>query len=114
MIDIYRAGEKLCRVRVADSFISRLKGLMFKKGLPPDEGLLIRYASWSRSRGVHGFFMRFPIDLIFIDGNKKVVEKAKLHPWRLYTPVSNCSWVLELNEGFSKEKKLKVGDQLTF
>ncbi len=114
MIDIYRAGERLCRARVADNFISRARGLMFKKSLPPDEGLLIRYAPWSRSRSVHGFFMRFPIDLIFIDENKMIVEKAKLTPWGLYKPAAECSWVLELNEDSSEREKLMVGDQLAF
>jgi uncharacterized membrane protein (UPF0127 family) len=58
--------------------------------------------------------MRFPIDLIFIDKGKKIVELANLKPWRLYTPENRCKWVLEVKEGFVKKKRLKKDDKISF
>jgi uncharacterized membrane protein (UPF0127 family) len=114
MIEILRDKERLCSVRVADTFISRLMGLMFKKRLPDDEGLLIEYSSHFGSKSIHGFFMRFSLDLIFINGSKQVVELASLKPWRFFSPKVDCKWVLEVNKGFIKDKKIKVSDLLSF
>lgn len=114
MIDIYFGDARICNAVPADSFISRLRGLMFKKCLEKDKGLLIEYSKRLRSRSVHGFFMRFPLDLIFIDDDKRIVELASLRPWKIYNPRADCRWVLEVNEGFTREKGLKIGDTLAF
>ncbi len=58
--------------------------------------------------------MRFPIDLIFIDKDLKVVDITTLNPWRLYIPKTNCKWVLEVNQGIAREKDVKIGDKLDF
>ncbi len=58
--------------------------------------------------------MRFPIDLIFIDKDKKIVDLAVLRPWSMHNPKLDCRWVLEVNEGFVLEKGLKIGDTLDF
>ncbi|MFQ6137037.1 MAG: DUF192 domain-containing protein [Candidatus Hydrothermarchaeales archaeon] len=104
----------ICTCSVADAFFSRLKGLMFKSSLPRDEGLLIEFSPLSRSRSIHGFFMRFPIDLIFINEDLKVVEIETLYPWRYYSPRKGCKWVLEVNKGVAKEKEIEIGDELEF
>jgi uncharacterized membrane protein (UPF0127 family) len=114
MIEIKRDNELLCRAKVAHNLFSRALGLMLKKTLPHNEGLLIEYSRYLSSRGVHGFFMRFPIDLAFINQEKHVVEIANLQPWRIYNPTKDCQWVLELNEGFLNEKDIRIGDVLDF
>ncbi|HDH28193.1 MAG TPA: DUF192 domain-containing protein [Euryarchaeota archaeon] len=114
MIDLFRDGTRLCTAGVADTFFSRFRGLMLKPGLALDEGLLIEYSPHLGSKSVHGFFMRFPLDLVFIDSDKRVVEIALLRPWRIYNPRVDCRWVLELNAGFAERHGLKVGDVLSF
>ncbi|MFQ5800991.1 MAG: DUF192 domain-containing protein, partial [Candidatus Hydrothermarchaeales archaeon] len=114
MIEILRDQEKLCEARVANGFFSRLFGLMFKKELPTDEGLLIEYSPYFGSKAVHGFFMRFPLDLIFLSKDKKVVDTAHLKPWSIYNPKKECRWVLEVEEGFVGRKGIKKGDVLSF
>lgn len=115
MISLKRGVEVICQVRIADSFFSRLKGLMFKYELPRDEGLLIEYSTRFGSRGVHGFFMRFSLDLIFMEGNGRVVEIGHLPKWGYYNPRGGgIVYVLEVNTGFAIEKGLQKGDLLSW
>lgn len=110
---IKKEGKEICRVKVAESFVERAIGLMFKKELREKEGLLIRFSEKIKSRSLHGFFMRFSIVLIFLDDDFKIVEIAKLKPWRIYSAKSkSCKYVLEVNEGFVKENGIKKGDTL--
>lgn len=114
MIEISRGKKRLCTAGVANNFFSRFRGLMLRSGLAEDEGLLIEYSRHLGSKSVHGFFMRFALDLVFIDRDKRVVEIAPLRPWRIHNPKADCRWVLELNFGFSEKRGLKVGDVLSF
>lgn len=104
----------ICVAKEAKTFFSRAIGLMFKGNLEEDTGLLIKFSSLLTSRSMHSFFMRFPIDLIFIDSDMKVVDLATLKPWRIYNPKEQCTWVLEVNEGTIKRKGIEIGDQLEF
>jgi len=112
-----RNRETICHVNLAKTIISRGFGLMSKASMPKDEGLLIKFPSWIRFRrlkAVTGFFMRFPIDLVFMNKELKVVDITTLNPWRLYIPKTNCKWVLEVNQGIAKNRDLRVGDLLEF
>jgi uncharacterized membrane protein (UPF0127 family) len=114
MIEVLRDQERLCQAKLANSFFSRLRGLMLRKHLPKDEGLLIEFSEHLSSKGIHGFFMLFPLDLVFIGKDKRVVGVANLKPWRLHNPKEDCRWVLEVNEGFTEEKRIEKGDRLSF
>jgi len=87
-------------------------GLAFRKKLEQNKGLLIKFFLGSNS--VHSFFLRFPIDLIFISKDLRVVDLKTLKPWRAYSPKKQCEWVLEVNEGKIKEKSIGIGDVLEF
>ena len=68
------------KIRVAKSFLQRLRGLIGTQSLAPDEGLLIE-----RCNCIHTCFMRFPIDATFLDGHGAVVKTVKgIRPWRLF------------------------------
>jgi uncharacterized protein len=73
------SGRVVCeRCGVADSAWTRLRGLLGRKGLAPDEGILIRPAG-----SVHTMFMRFPIDVVFLDRDLRVLKVTRaLGPWR--------------------------------
>jgi uncharacterized membrane protein (UPF0127 family) len=113
-LHITKDGTVLWEARLADTFFTRLLGLMFRPSLPHDQGLLIEFSPHFRSRAVHGFFMRFPIDLVFIDDERKVTDMALLKPWSIYDPKAPCRWVLEVNAGEAKKKGIKIGDMLEF
>jgi uncharacterized membrane protein (UPF0127 family) len=72
-------GDVVCeRCVVADGMFTRMRGLLGRRYLPPDEGILLRPAS-----SVHTAFMRFPIDIVFVDRELVVLKVVPgLPPWR--------------------------------
>jgi len=85
-----------------------MRGLLGRKGLDSGEGLLLRPAS-----SVHTFFMRFPIDVVFLDRALVVLGIADgLDPWRAASR-KGAKAVLELPAGESSRCELTVGEQLT-
>lgn len=99
---------------VADTFFSRLRGTMFKKEL--HRGLILKLPS-ARSRSgsaIHMFFVRFPLDIIFADNNKKVVDTVSIDPWKTYTPKKPAKYVIEMKKGTIKESNTEIGDELDF
>jgi len=66
------------RAEVAETFAERARGLIGRSGLKDGTGMLIR-----RCNAIHTFFMRFPIDATFLDGEGKVVKVVRnISPWR--------------------------------
>ncbi len=93
-------------VAIADRFLLRLKGLMGINKIEDDEGLFIRPCN-----SIHTYFMKFNIDIIFIDENYKVVEVYKdLAPWKISRIVNNAKFVIEGKTG--SFTKIKKGDQI--
>ncbi|WP_457556297.1 DUF192 domain-containing protein [Candidatus Pyrohabitans sp.] len=103
------SGERVCRARLADTFVSRAIGLMFRADLPEGEGLLIKLPDYAKRGTIHSFFMRFPIDLFFIGAELQVLESTTLKPWRWYTPHNPCDYVLEVRAG---SVNLRPGDRV--
>jgi uncharacterized membrane protein (UPF0127 family) len=103
-------GRVVCeRCRVAASPSSRLRGLLGRKGLETGEGLLLRPAS-----SIHTWFMRFPIDAVFVDPDGTVVRIAgDLRPWRVAGRRGARS-VLELAAGECERRGLETGDRVIF
>jgi len=98
----------------ANSFVSRLLGLMFKEDL--QRGLILKLPK-SRSRkgsAIHMFFMRFPLDIVFIDSNKKVVDMISIEPWKTYTPLAPARYVIEMEKGTINKFNIEIGDELDF
>ena len=102
------SGEVLCeRCLVADTFWTRLRGLMGRNELTADEGLLIRPAG-----SVHTFFMRFAIDVVFVDRTGVVLKVvAALHPWR-FAGRRGARCVIELSAGEAEARGIRPGDEL--
>nr|WP_319373750.1 DUF192 domain-containing protein [uncultured Methanobacterium sp.] len=107
-------GTNLGNADVADSFFSRFKGLMLVKKL--ERALILKLPS-DRSRrasGIHMFFMRISLDVIFADSAMKVVDTVTLDPWTTYTPVAPARYVIELEKGKLAESNTQIGDELDF
>ncbi|MEX1227406.1 MAG: DUF192 domain-containing protein [Marinobacter sp.] len=93
---------------LADTFWTRLRGLLGRSGLEPGEGLLI-----SPCRDVHTCGMRFPIDIVFLDGTLTVIRlRAACTAWRFYSGGNECRHALELAAGAIAESELGVGERL--
>jgi len=81
------------KLYVADTWWSRLQGLQFRASLPVGSGLLL-----TPCPSVHMFWMRFPLDMVFLNSEGLVLEtRAGVRPWRLAIPrAKGVSAVLEL------------------
>ncbi len=96
------------RIAIADTFLSRLLGLMGKKQLDAGRGLLIRPSS-----GVHTFGMRFSIDVVALDKSLRVVRLwPNLRPFRLSGISFKIHSMLELPAGQIAQRQIGIGDQL--
>ncbi|MEW8978694.1 MAG: DUF192 domain-containing protein [Symbiobacterium sp.] len=95
------------RIRRADTFHLRLLGLMFRPHLEPGQGLWLEPCSQ-----VHTHFMRFPLDLLFLDPEGRVLRVLPhFPPWRISPRVAGARAVLELPAGAAGETR--PGDRLT-
>lgn len=110
------------KAAVADSNEERKKGLSDREEIPLDWGLLFvfdeekKQAIWMKN-------MKFAIDIIWIDKDKKIVDIAhsaapepgkKDNELRVYTPRSASKYVLEINAGIASLNNVQVGDTVEF
>ena len=103
-----KGTQLAAEVKVARSMWARFWGLMGRRSLPDDTGLFITPCS-----SVHTFFMRFAIDVIFLDRAGRVVKvAAAMKPWRTALGGSGAHSVLELNADTAQARGLEVGDSL--
>ena len=103
-----RRGEIVCsRCVVAQNPLRRLKGLLGRASLPHGEGLLLR-----PTPAVHTSFMRFPIDVVFLDDDFVVIDAVDaLRPWRA-AGRRGARAVLELAAGERIRRGVRPGDRL--
>jgi uncharacterized membrane protein (UPF0127 family) len=101
-------GSIVCeRCVLGDTALRRMKGLLGRRELPSDEGILLKPAS-----SVHMAFMRFPIDAVFLDRELRVIKiEPDLQPWRV-AGSRGAKAVLEIAAGEAGRRGLKVGDRL--
>jgi uncharacterized membrane protein (UPF0127 family) len=107
--ELHRAdGAVLCeRCVAADTPLARMRGLLGRKELPRGEGMLLRPAA-----SVHTAFMRFPIDVVFVDRNGRVLDIARsVRPWRA-AACKGAKAVVELAAGECSRRDIEVGDDL--
>jgi uncharacterized membrane protein (UPF0127 family) len=104
-----RTGAILAeRVGRADTFFARARGLLGRSALEPGEGLWI-----DRCSSIHMFFMRFPIDALFVDRETRVTRlAADLRPWRVAFGGSGACAVLEIEMGAIEASGTQIGDAL--
>jgi uncharacterized protein len=88
-------GMKIDGIYIADTFLKRLAGYMFRRK-PHHSAILIKPCN-----SIHTFFMRFDLDVLFIDENMKVIKEIKaLKPWRVVMPVKDAVAVIEKKSGY--------------
>src|SRR5215204_6485772 len=99
---------ELAGIAVADTRRTRMKGLLGRRSLESGEGLLLRPAG-----SVHTAFMRFAIDVVFLDRDMNVLHVApRLSPWRA-AMARGAKAVLELPAGECERRGIEPGIQLS-
>jgi uncharacterized protein len=108
-VELKTAGRTiLSKCYVATSFFSRLLGLMGRKELPADEAIL-----FPRCNSIHTFFMRFPIDVVFVSKDGEIIEvKESLPPWRMLVPRVEAAYVIEMKASSSRTLGITKGLRL--
>jgi len=98
------------RAERATSFLHRFKGLMGRRSLAVGEGMHILPCN-----SIHTFFMRIPIDVVFLNAQGVIVKKMPaLPPWRATSVYFQARSVLELPAGVLEASGTQEGDRLSF
>lgn len=103
-------GHIVCeRCRAPGNAMGRMRGLLGRSELPLGEGLLLR-----RAPAIHTFFMRFAIDVVFVDREFVVIGiESEVPPWRIVGR-RRASAVLELPAGEAVRRGIRPGERLAF
>ncbi|MBS3938170.1 MAG: DUF192 domain-containing protein [Peptococcaceae bacterium] len=109
MIYNYSRQAVVCQeVDIASTFLGRLCGLMFRTSIKATAGLLL-----TPCRAVHTCFMRFPVDVVFVDRHCRVVGiEMGIKPWRISKVYRTARYALEVPAGRVIASGTKVGDTL--
>jgi len=95
--------------RKAVTFFERLLGLMFRASIDKDEALIFHNVN-----SIHMLFMRFPIDVLYLDKDNKVLKvKHSLKPWRMSSCI-RAKATIELPAKKAGETATEPGDTLEF
>ena len=112
------SGQQL-EVEVMVEPADRAMGLMFRPSLPEDRGLLFVFDEVD----FHGIWMkncRFPIDILWLDEERRIVHVAeavppcKAEPCPVYNPLRKAAYVVEINAGQARREKAVVGATVGF
>jgi hypothetical protein len=96
--------------RLANTFWLRLRGLLGAMPLRQGEGLVL-----VGEKSIHTLFMGFPIDVVYVDKNCRVIRAdVNMVPYRIGPFVGRSAYVLEMPVGAITETNTSVGDQLNF
>ena len=110
-----KLNEKTYTFELALTHEEKAKGLMFRKKLSTNGGMLFVYGYATYLE----FYMKntlIPLDLAFIDAEKKIISIEDMKPFDETTVASpkKAMYVLEVNKGFFAKNGIKVGDSITF
>lgn len=94
-------------VEIADSLLGKARGLMFRRSIAEEYGLVFEFEA-ARSRSFHMLFVPFPIDVVWLVG-KKVTAVKRLRPW-IGLGRANADRAVELPAGAAAE--VEQGDQV--
>ena len=102
------ASAPFLEILIADSFLTRFAGLMFRKKMPVATGLLL-----APCNSVHMCFMQFAIDVVYLDKEYNIIKVVNnLKPWIGISLCSNAWAVVEMNAGEAERCGLQVGQRL--
>ncbi|MBT4540111.1 DUF192 domain-containing protein [Candidatus Woesearchaeota archaeon] len=99
--------------KLCNTFFSKAKGLMFSR--KKNFRNLIFVFDKEKKIGLHMWFVFFPIDVVLLDKDKRVVEiKGNLRPFRLFNSKNKAKYVLELYQDAIKKNSIELEDKIEF
>jgi hypothetical protein len=119
VIPLTLPSGKVLKTEVMVKDEDRAMGLMFRPSLPDDHGMLFIF----NDLDFHGIWMKnckFPIDILWLDEERKVVHVAESVPpckterCPVYQPLRRAAYVVEINAGQARREKAVVGSSISF
>jgi len=108
LVNKTRSVKLIENIELANTYWKRFIGLMGRKNLPEGAGMII-----IPNNSVHCFFMRIPIDVLFVDKNQQIVYiYPNMRPWRVSKIVGKAHYVVELPAHTAQKSGTIVGDLL--
>lgn len=108
-MNVYNSSKNIViatQVKVAKNFFTRTIGLLSRKSLSKEEGLVIKPCS-----SIHTFFMKFAIDVLFVNKKGQIVALYEnVKPWRILPLHFTSSYVIEFPAGTILDKNIDKGD----
>lgn len=102
-------------VRICRSAWSKGWGLMFKSENHVLQHALVFVFDNERTRGLHMFFVFYPIDVLFLDEKKHIVDmKQRFRPFTLYNSRREAKYVIELPQDSIRRSKTSLGDVVSW
>ena len=97
---------------ICQSLISRMRGVMFKLRL--SQAYVLEFSS-EQIIPLHMLFVFFPIDVLFLDKKRRVVEvKERFLPFTFYSPAEKAQYVVEIPAGSVKQSRIRLGDAVVW
>jgi uncharacterized membrane protein (UPF0127 family) len=102
------------RLKYCDTFLTQLRGLMFRARLLPDEGLVLVGTRDSRlDSSIHMFFVSFDLTVLWLNSDMKVVDKVLAKSWRpMYFSKQPARYVVEIHP--ERWGEFEIGDEVQF
>ena len=114
-----KIGNATVKAEIADTPLKEMRGLMFRKSLGANEGMIFTFGS----EDYYGFWMMntsIPLDMIWLNSNKQVVyiqkdaQPCTITSCPIYRPSAPGQYVLEVNAGFADAHNIKAGTKAQF
>lgn len=110
IVNVSRDQNLAVEAKVAGTFWTRLVGLLNRSEFGMGEGLVIKPCN-----SVHTYFMRFPIDVAFLDSKYQIVHIIEnMTPFHFGPIVKSAAFVVELPAGVVRLTNTQIGDELKF
>ena len=101
------------KIKFCRNSLSKAKGLMFSNKIT-GTALIFPYKKEKRI-SLHMIFVFYPIDVIFLDKNRRIVElKESFRPFSFYISRKKAQYIIELPDGTTKRSHIEIGDLLEF
>ena len=99
-------------VEHARTMLRQMIGLMFRRSIPEDYALIFDM-QWEQYIGIHMLFVPFPIDLLYLNSNRQIVDLRHMRAWiGIATSKKPARYAIEMPAGNIERMSLKIGDAL--
>jgi uncharacterized membrane protein (UPF0127 family) len=109
----YNGIEIAKNIDFARTMFSQVMGLMFRKSIPYDYSMIFILKKPSQV-GIHMLFVFFPIEVIFLNEEKKIRGLFRLRPWVGYKAMEDIKYIIEMKAGTIEMFHLCTGEEMEF